>query len=160
MSSEIDDYALLGDGEAAALVGRDGSIDWHCWPRFDSSACFATLVGGREHGRWLITTADKAARISRHYRDDTLILETNFETAEGAVTLVDFMPPRGTTSNVVRVIVGRRDRVAMRNKAPDQPIGTKAPRKADQRWWGSGTKGKHVLWYECRGREGRRCSTM
>lgn len=116
MSSKIEDYALLGDCETAAHVGRDGSIDWLCWPRFDSCACFAALLGGREHGRWLITAADKAARISRHYRDDTLILETDFETADGAVTLVDFMPPRGTTSEVVRMIVGRRGRVAMRNE--------------------------------------------
>jgi len=116
MSSKIEDYALLGDCETAALVGRDGSIDWLCWPRFDSCACFAALLGEREHGRWLITTTDKAARISRRYRDDTLILETDFETADGTVTLVDFMPPRGKTSNVVRMIVGRRGRVAMRSE--------------------------------------------
>ena len=115
MSSKIEEYALLGDCETAALVGRDGSIDWLCWPRFDSCACFAALLGGREHGRWLITT-DKAARISRHYRDDTLILQTDLETADGAVTLVDFMPPRGKTSDVVRMIVGRRGRVAMRSE--------------------------------------------
>jgi GH15 family glucan-1,4-alpha-glucosidase len=116
MSSKIEDYALLGDCETAALVGRDGSIDWLCWPRFDSSACFAALLGGREHGRWLITTTDRAARISRHYREDTLILETDFEAADGAVTLVDFMPPRGKTSDVVRMIVGRRGRVTMRSE--------------------------------------------
>jgi GH15 family glucan-1,4-alpha-glucosidase len=116
MSSKIEDYALLGDCETAALVGRDGSIDWLCWPRFDSCACFAALLGGREHGRWLITTTDQAARVSRRYRDDTLILETDFETADGAVTLVDFMPPRGKTSDVVRVIVGRRGRVAVRSE--------------------------------------------
>ena len=116
MPSKIEDYALLGDCETAALVGRDGSLDWLCWPRFDSCACFAALLGGREHGRWLITTADKTVRVSRHYRDDTLILETDFETADGAVTLVDFMPPRGKTSNVIRMIVGRRGRVAMRNE--------------------------------------------
>ena len=116
MSSKIEDYALLGDCETAALVGRDGSLDWLCWPRFDSSACFAALLGGREHGRWLITTADKTVRVSRHYRDDTLILETDFETADGAVTLIDFMPPRGKTSNVVRMVVGRRGHVAMRNE--------------------------------------------
>jgi hypothetical protein len=78
MPSKIEDYALLGDCETAALVGRDGSLDWLCWPRFDSCACFAALLGGREHGRWLIATADKAVRVSRHYRDDTLILETDF----------------------------------------------------------------------------------
>ena len=103
MSSKIEDYALLGDCETAALVGRDGSIDWLCWPRFDSCACFAALLGGREHGRWLITTTDPAARISRHYRDDTLILETDFETVDGAVTLVDFMPPRGKLQTPLQV---------------------------------------------------------
>ena len=72
------------------------------------AACFAALLGGREHGRWLITTTDEAVRVSRRYRDDTLILETDFETADGAVTLVDFMPPRGKTSEVIRMIVGRR----------------------------------------------------
>ena len=116
MSLKIEDYALLGDCETAALVGRDGSIDWLCWPRFDSGACFAALLGGREHGRWLITTTDKAVRVSRRYRDDTLILETDFETADGAVTLVDFMPPRGKTSDVIRMVVGRRGRVAMRTE--------------------------------------------
>ena len=116
MSSKIEDYALLGDCETSALVGRDGSIDWLCWPRFDSGACFAALLGGREHGRWLITTTDESARVSRRYRDDTLILETDFETADGAVTLVDFMPPRGNTSEVIRMIVGRRGQVAMRTE--------------------------------------------
>jgi GH15 family glucan-1,4-alpha-glucosidase len=116
MPSKIEDYALLGDCETAALVGRDGSIDWLCWPRFDSCACFAALLGDRENGRWLITTTDKALRVSRHYRGDTLILETDFETADGAVTLVDFMPPRGKTSDVIRMVVGRRGRVAMRNE--------------------------------------------
>jgi GH15 family glucan-1,4-alpha-glucosidase len=116
MASKIEDYALLGDCETAALVGRDGSLDWLCWPRFDSPACFAALLGGREHGRWLITTADEAVRVSRHYRDDTLILETNFETADGAVTLIDFMPPNGKTSNVIRMVAGRRGHVAMRNE--------------------------------------------
>jgi GH15 family glucan-1,4-alpha-glucosidase len=116
MSSKIEDYALLGDCETAALVGRDGSIDWLCWPRFDSGACFAALLGGREHGRWLITPADEAVRISRHYREDTLVLETDFETADGVVTLVDFMPPRGKTSEVVRLVVGRRGRVTMRTE--------------------------------------------
>jgi hypothetical protein len=101
-------YALLGDCETAALVGSNGSIDWLCWPRFDSCACFAALLGGPEHGRWLITTTDKAVSVSRHYRDDTLILETDFETADGTVTLVGFMPPRGETSDVIRIVVGRR----------------------------------------------------
>jgi GH15 family glucan-1,4-alpha-glucosidase len=114
MAHKIEDYGLIGDCETAALVGRDGSIDWLCWPRFDSAACFAALLGGPEHGRWLITPADPNARTTRRYRDDTLILETEFTTPEGAVTLIDFMPLRDDASNVIRLVVGRRGRVAMR----------------------------------------------
>ena len=94
MASRIEDYALIGDLGSAALVGRDGSIDWLCWPRFDSDACFAALLGTPEHGRWQIAPKDGAAKITRRYRPNTLILETRFETAEGAATLIDFMPPR------------------------------------------------------------------
>src|SRR3954454_15060676 len=104
-SRRIEDYALTGDGETAALVGRDGSIDWLCWPRFDSGACFAALLGTREHGRWLIAPAGDA-RVSRRYRGDTLILETRFENAAGAATLIDFMPPRGARSALVRQVGG------------------------------------------------------
>ena len=114
MTSRIEDYALIGDCETAALVGRDGSLDWLCWPRFDSPACFAALLGGPEHGRWLIAPADGAARTSRAYRQDTLILETRFETDGGAVLLTDFMPLRGTNSDVVRRVTGLHGRVAMR----------------------------------------------
>ena len=80
MTSRIEDYALIGDCQAAALVGRDGSIDWLCWPRFDSDACFAALLGREEHGRWRIGPRDAAARVTRRYRGHTLILETRFET--------------------------------------------------------------------------------
>jgi GH15 family glucan-1,4-alpha-glucosidase len=113
MTSRIEDYALIGDCQAAALVGRDGSIDWLCWPRFDSDACFAALLGREDHGRWRIAPRDAEVRVTRRYRDRTLILETRFETREGAVTLVDFMPLRGSHSNVVRLVVGERGRVAM-----------------------------------------------
>lgn len=116
MASRIEDYALLGDCETAALVSREGSIDWLCWPRFDSDACFAALLGTSEHGRWLIAPADAEARITRRYRGDTLILETDFETADGAVTVIDFMPPRDQASDVVRIVVGRRGRVVMRTE--------------------------------------------
>jgi len=116
MIARIEDYALLGDCETAALVSRNGSIDWLCWPRFDSGACFAALLGGPQHGRWLITPADPSARISRRYRENTLILETNFECDDGAVTVVDFMPLRGTNADLVRMVVGRRGRVAMRTE--------------------------------------------
>jgi GH15 family glucan-1,4-alpha-glucosidase len=116
MPRPIEDYALLGDCETAALVARDGSIDWLCWPRFDSGACFTALLGGPEHGRWRVAPADPAPRVRRRYRGDTLILETDFETDDGAVTVVDFMPVRDGASNLVRLVVGRRGRVAMRTE--------------------------------------------
>src|SRR3954463_15507457 len=104
--AKIEDYALIGDCESAALVGRDGSIDWLCWPRFDSPACFAALLGTAQHGRWLIAAADPPASIHRSYRRHTLVLETRIETTEGAVTVIDFMPPRGRNSDVVRLVRG------------------------------------------------------
>ncbi len=114
MSSPIEDYGLIGDCETAALVGRDGSIDWLCWPAFDSEACFAALLGTRKNGRWLIAPAENVTRTSRGYRDKTLILETRFETTSGIVVVVDFMPPRGDASDVVRLVRGTAGRVKMR----------------------------------------------
>ncbi|MFN2566001.1 MAG: glycoside hydrolase family 15 protein [Gemmatimonadaceae bacterium] len=116
MPARIEDYAFVGDCETAALVARDGSIDWLCWPRFDSGACFAALLGQPDHGRWWIAPADPSPRTRRGYRDGTLILETEFETADGAVTVVDFMPPRDTISDLVRLVVGKRGRVPMRTE--------------------------------------------
>jgi GH15 family glucan-1,4-alpha-glucosidase len=113
MSTALEDYALIGDCETAALVSRRGSIDWLCWPRFDSGACFAALLGTHEHGRWLIEAAAPEARLSRRYRGDTLILETRVETTAGAVTVIDFMPPRGRNSDIVRLVRGDRGRVPM-----------------------------------------------
>jgi len=112
MALRIEDYALIGDLGTAALVGCDGSIDWLCWPRFDSDACFAALLGRPEHGRWLIAPEDEA-KVTRRYRPDTLILETLFETATGAVTVVDFMPPRRDDSHLMRIVVGERGTVEM-----------------------------------------------
>src|SRR4051794_23994273 len=114
MARRIEDYALIGDCETAALVGRDGSIDWLCWPRFDSQACFAALLGAPENGRWLIAPDGPVRTSARRYRGASLILETNFETEAGAVTLVDFMPLRGMASDVVRIVVGRRGAVPVR----------------------------------------------
>jgi GH15 family glucan-1,4-alpha-glucosidase len=114
LTNRIEDYGLIGDCETAALVGRDGSIDWLCWPAFDSDACFAALLGSHEHGRWLIAPAEEVKKSSRRYRDDTLILETRFETADGAVDLIDFMPPRGNASDVVRLVRGVRGRMKLR----------------------------------------------
>ena len=109
----IEDYALIGDCHSAALVGRDGSIDWLCWPRFDSAACFAGLLGKREHGRWRLAPVGIERCARRRYRGDSLILETDFETSDGAVTLVDFMPMRAEHCHLVRMVLGRRGRVKM-----------------------------------------------
>jgi GH15 family glucan-1,4-alpha-glucosidase len=110
----IEDYALIGDCRTAALVGRNGAIDWLCWPRFDSPACFAALLGEARHGRWLIAPADAGARVTRRYSGDTMVLETLFDTAEGRVALIDFMPVGGDVSSVVRIVEGRGGRVPMR----------------------------------------------
>jgi GH15 family glucan-1,4-alpha-glucosidase len=118
----IEDYALIGDSLSAALVGRNGSIDWMCWPRFDSAACFAALLGDSRNGRWLIAPREPHPRVTRAYRDGTLILETLFETAEGSVALIDFMPAAGLggglsgvpgESSVVRIVEGRSGQVEM-----------------------------------------------
>jgi GH15 family glucan-1,4-alpha-glucosidase len=116
MSTRIEDYALIGDCETAALVSKTGSIDWLCWPRFDSGACFAALLGTPEHGRWLIAPSHPSPTITRRYREHTLILETDFETPEGAVTVVDFMPLRGHASDIARIVIGRRGRVQMQTE--------------------------------------------
>ena len=112
-SPRIEDYALIGDCETAALVAKNGSIDWLSWPRFDSPACFAALLGTKEHGRWLIAPRDGTTRTSRRYSDGSLILETTFETDTGAVMLRDFMPMRGRNSDIVRIVTGLRGRVEM-----------------------------------------------
>jgi GH15 family glucan-1,4-alpha-glucosidase len=108
----IEDYALIGDCESAALVGRDGSIDWLCWPRFDSAACFAALLGTPHHGRWLIRPGDPQARVTRSYHPGSLILITRVETDTGIAELVDFMPPRDGISNLVRLVRGIEGHVA------------------------------------------------
>ena len=112
--ARIEDYALLGDTESAALVGRDGSVDWLALPRFDSPACFAALLGGPEHGRWRIAPAAPVTAVRRRYRGDTLVLETEMDTADGTVAIVDCMPIRDGEPNLVRVVEGRRGRVPVR----------------------------------------------
>jgi GH15 family glucan-1,4-alpha-glucosidase len=114
VASRIEDYALIGDCETAALVGRDGSIDWLCFPRFDSPACFAALLGTPGHGRWLLAPVAEPRRVRRRYRPGTLVLETEYETDTGAVALIDFMPPRPGTPDLMRIVEGRGGRVAMR----------------------------------------------
>ena len=113
MALRIEDYALIGDCQTAALVGKDGSIDWLCLPRFDSGACFAALLGTRDNGRWLVAPRDDVRAVRRRYRDDTLVLETEFETANGVVALIDFMPVRDVEPNLIRIVEGRRGRVRM-----------------------------------------------
>lgn len=113
-STPLEDYALIGDCETAALVSRDGSVDWLCWPRFDSGACFAGLLGTPEHGRWRIAPAEGDAVYRRRYRGETMILETEMETAEGVVVITDFMPPRDACSDLVRIVRGISGTVQMR----------------------------------------------
>jgi len=110
--ARIEDYALIGDCESAALVARDGSVDWLCLPRFDSPACFAALLGEPRHGRWKLSPS-QVCKVTRRYRPDTLILETEFVTDGGAATLIDFMPVSDGRSDLVRMVVGARGRVAM-----------------------------------------------
>jgi GH15 family glucan-1,4-alpha-glucosidase len=113
MTISIADYALIGDCETAALVSRDGSIDWLCWPRFDSDACFAALLGTPDNGRWRIAPTVEKFRASRKYRPGTLILETRYETDDGVVRLIDFMPLRNNTSDIARLVVGESGSVTM-----------------------------------------------
>jgi Trehalase-like, N-terminal len=110
---DIEDYALIGDCTTAALVGRNGSIDWLCWPHFDSNALFAALLGTSEHGRWRISPADPTPRFSRAYHDGTMVLETVFDTADGRVALIDFMPVGPARSSVIRLVKGLRGKVSM-----------------------------------------------
>ena len=105
----------------AALVARDGSIDWLCFPRFDSGACFAALLGTPEHGRWLLAPATEIRAVRQPYRPGTLVLETEYEVEGGAVTVVDCMPPRTDVPDVLRLVVGTRGRVPMRVLSADRP---------------------------------------
>jgi len=113
-SLRIEDYALIGDCETAALVSREGSIDWLCWPNFSSGACFAALLGTAENGFWQLRPVDEVESVRRRYRPGTLIVETTFVTKDGEVCLIDFMPPRGKHSDVIRIVEGVRGKVKMR----------------------------------------------
>jgi len=114
MPSRIEDYALIADCQSVALVAKDGSLDWLCLPRFDSDACFAALLGTPDNGRWKIAPEGEVRAVRRRYQPGTLILETELETAEGAVTLIDLMPIFGQGTDVVRIVAGQRGRVPMR----------------------------------------------
>src|SRR5947209_7785682 len=116
MPSRIEDYALIGDCHTAGLVAKDGSLDWLCVPRFDSGACFAALLGTPDNGRWLVAPAGEVRSVRRAYRDCTLVLDTEFTTDEGTVTLTDCMLPFGEGSEVLRVVKGKRGHVPMRTE--------------------------------------------
>jgi len=116
MTGRLEDYGLIGDMQSAALVGIDGSIDWLCFPRFDSGACFAALLGDDDNGHWRLAPAGATGRANRRrYRGDTLVLETEWDTSGGTVRVVDFMPPRGEAPDVVRIVEGVSGRVEMRS---------------------------------------------
>jgi GH15 family glucan-1,4-alpha-glucosidase len=114
MPLPIEKYALIGDTHSAALVGADGSIDWMCLPRFDSPATFSALLGGPEHGRWLLAPAGEITSVRRRYRDETMVLETDFTTPTGQVRVVDFMPIRDRRADVMRCVEGIDGEVEMR----------------------------------------------
>lgn len=114
MHPHIEDYALIGDLQTAALVGRDGSIDWLCLPRFDSGACFAALLGGKDNGHWRLSPRSSEARAQRSYRGESLILDTVWETPTGSVRVIDFMPQRDRQPDVVRIVEGLSGSVEMR----------------------------------------------
>ena len=114
MALPIEEYALIGDCKSAALVGADGSVDWLCWPRFDSPACFAGLLGSSENGRWLIAPTLAPRATKRRYRSGVLILETEFQSETGSAVLVDFMP--ADVADLVRIVVGRSGRVDFRTE--------------------------------------------
>jgi len=110
----IEDYGLIGDCPTAALVGRNGSIDWLCWPRFDSAACFAALLGNPNHGRWSIAPSDPSYETSRRYRGDTMILETVYTVRDGSFAVIDFMPTNRSDSSIIRIVEGRSGRPPVR----------------------------------------------
>src|SRR5690349_11688329 len=112
-TARIEDYGFLSDTQTAALVSRDGCVDWLCFPRFDSGACFAALLGKRENGCWRFFAKEKVEKTQRRYRGDTLILETDIETANGAVRFIDFMPPRGENPDLIRIIEGLKGEVEL-----------------------------------------------
>jgi GH15 family glucan-1,4-alpha-glucosidase len=111
--TKIEDYAFLSDTQTGALVSRDGCVDWLCFPRFDSPACFASLLGEKKNGHWRFFSEEKIEKTRRQYRDETLILETEIETKSGAVRLIDFMPPRGENPDIIRIVEGLRGKVSM-----------------------------------------------
>ena len=131
--TKIEDYAFLSDTQTGALVSRDGCVDWLCFPRFDSPACFASLLGDTENGHWRFFPKEEVIATCRRYCGETLILETEIETESGAVRLIDFMPPRGENPDMIRIVEGVRGNVPMqmlmRIHVRVLRVGTRAGRK-------------------------------
>src|SRR4051812_30025708 len=151
MVGRIEDYGLIGDLQTAALVGRDGSIDWLCLPRFDSPACFAALLDENGAGRWLLAPADGGTCTSRRYRGDSLVLETEWQTSGGTVRVVDLMPPRGEAPDVVRIVEGVSGRVSMRSELLlrfDYGRLTPWVRTVDSEW--GAVAGPDAVWFTTR----------
>jgi GH15 family glucan-1,4-alpha-glucosidase len=137
MPLPLERYGLIGDCQTAALVGLDGSIDWLCFPHFDSGACFSALLGTPDNGRWLLAPVEEQRSVRRKYRGDTLILETNYETSTGEVCVIDCMPPRGQEPDLIRLVEGRRGEVRMRMELVIRfDYGSVVPwvRRMDHRW--------------------------
>ncbi len=121
MSLKIEDYAMIGDSQTAALVGRDGSIDWLCWPRFDSASCFCRILGEEDNGRWLLTASDPDAKVTRSYKKNTLILETRYETNDGIAEVIDFMPDTRPQCYLVRIVRGLKGTVKFHTEMVIRP---------------------------------------
>ena len=113
---KIEDYGFLSDTQTGALIGKNASVDWLCFPRFDSRACFAALLGNEKNGRWIMHPTEEVRGTSRRYRGDTLVLETEFETESGVARVIDFMPPRGTNPDLIRIVEGVHGEVSMRTE--------------------------------------------
>src|SRR3954468_4410518 len=116
MAERIEDYAIVGDLQTVGLIGKSGSVDWLCFPRFDSGAVFSALLGSSEQGRWLIAPASGGHATEWRYREDTLILESEWQTDTGRVRVIDFMPPRGSNPDIVRIVEGLEGTVQMRTE--------------------------------------------
>ena len=136
MGLRIEDYAMVGDGQTAALIGIDGSVDWLCWPRFDSASCFTRLLGDENNGRWLLRARDDAASVRRGYQDQTMILETHYENADGAAVVIDFLPALRPECHFVRLVRGLRGTMAFTTELllrPNYGVATPWIRRDEER---------------------------
>ena len=160
----LEDYGLIGDLQSAALVGRNGAVDWLCLPRFDSASCFSALLGDERHGRWLLAPAGEVLPSARRYRPGTLVLETEFETADGAVRVIDFMPRRGQgPPRLMRIVEGVRGRVPMRMELSlrpdygvDRAVGRARAGRGDRHRRAGCVPAQHAVAAARRGRDGAR----